>query len=778
MYAKTPRPTQPVCAAPTGMLAVPLTVLLCYTLCLGCSGSPTTDPRAAGGTLDSTLVDNSDAPSQPGDPGGDEALIPELRISVTPAACCDTLSYDLEAHVEPALTDAVVYEWVLGDGRTAQGKTISHTYPWPDDYAVSVVAELDNGLKLAASETVAAGLDEQSAGSDADGGSSGSGDDPDGPSESDPPVADAGPDVTVAPAASVTLDASSSQPAHGGTLSYAWAQWSGPSVDLAGAEGAVASFTAPTGASETIVLVFELTVAEGALTAVDRVTVTVEPGGSESPPAEDPPDEDPPAEDDPPESEEPPDVAAHAGADQTVAGDLVVHLDGSGSTPAPGTGVSYSWAQLEGPAVTLSNPADVQPTFTSPSSTTAALLLFELTVTAHGLSDSDTVTVVVLESGGDVVSQAPPGVTVWFLTGPEGDTPTGPAEVSWQFVGRDAGVQDVRLIVDCCDCWEEAGAVLYPDDEGVYSATITVPPDETIWYSVFYTADGLDYRSQSVYVNVDDSGSSLEPAPVIWYHARPQPLSVLDEVARTGVVTHVMIGGSDRVVFAYDDPMVLAQVARCQQLGMQVIWSRHLWNNYTDFETVDDTFDSAFYADVVATIQEEATVLGVPYTAVDCECYSGSPLFERLTNAVSREDFALMLAATEDAGELGRVDYSYPCGNHGNDLHPLGAFGPLSRYDISESTYYDQPHKNCRITYPYQVFGAFIQPTTERDDNADAPYFLPYDVVLREYLWQESRGATPGVNGLFLYAGSGPDDPTPGQSAAMLADYLDALSTP
>ncbi len=94
-----------------------------------------------------------------------------------------------------------------------------------------------------------------------------------------PPVADAGPDQTVAELAGVTLDAGSSFDPNNDPLSFTWQQDmsdGGPEVTLAGSETATPSFQAPR-VAETIELTFDLTVDDGrGLTDTDSVVVTVQ----------------------------------------------------------------------------------------------------------------------------------------------------------------------------------------------------------------------------------------------------------------------------------------------------------------------------------------------------------------------------------------------------------------------------------------------------------------------------------------------------------------------
>ncbi len=73
---------------------------------------------------------------------------------------------------------------------------------------------------------------------------------------------------------------------------------------------------------------------------------------------------------------------ANAGPDQTVNEGAAVTLNGSNSTDPDDGIASYHWVQTGGPAVTLSDPSVMQPSFTAPDvGPDGAALTFELTVT-------------------------------------------------------------------------------------------------------------------------------------------------------------------------------------------------------------------------------------------------------------------------------------------------------------------------------------------------------------------------------------------------------------
>jgi len=71
---------------------------------------------------------------------------------------------------------------------------------------------------------------------------------------------------------------------------------------------------------------------------------------------------------------------ANAGPDQVVAETDPVTLDGTLSDDSDGVVVAYSWTQIAGPNVDLSDDSIPSPSFTAPSGDGASLVTFSLTV--------------------------------------------------------------------------------------------------------------------------------------------------------------------------------------------------------------------------------------------------------------------------------------------------------------------------------------------------------------------------------------------------------------
>ncbi len=188
-----------------------------------------------------------------------------------------------------------------------------------------------------------------------------------------PPVADAGADQNVNEGETVMLDGSNSHDPEQGNLTFKWIQISGVSVTLSDSGIAAPTFVSPEIGTDGDSLVFELEVSsEAGLKNTDTVIINVI--WINNPPT------------------------ADAGADQNVYQDGEVVLDGSASWDSDDGIASYTWTQISGTSVTLSDPLSVQPSFAAPEvSADGETLVFELTVQDKaGLTAADRVTVNVM----------------------------------------------------------------------------------------------------------------------------------------------------------------------------------------------------------------------------------------------------------------------------------------------------------------------------------------------------------------------------------------------
>ncbi len=149
------------------------------------------------------------------------------------------------------------------------------------------------------------------------------------------PTADAGIDQTVYSNTTVTLNGSGSTDANGDNLIYTWTQTVGTNVTLSDNQNINPTFT-PIFSG---VYTFQLIVSDGKDNSLlDTVNIIVNQPNTVP--------------------------TANAGSDQTVNTGTLVTLNGSGSSDADGNYLTYTWTQIAGTNVTLSNNQSINPTFT------------------------------------------------------------------------------------------------------------------------------------------------------------------------------------------------------------------------------------------------------------------------------------------------------------------------------------------------------------------------------------------------------------------------------
>lgn len=197
----------------------------------------------------------------------------------------------------------------------------------------------------------------------------GSGSDNSVPPPNKAPTANAGSDQSIDEQTTVTLSGSGTD-TDGTIASYAWKQLSGNVVTLSSSSVAKPTFTAPI-AKQELTLEFELTVTDNdGATAKDTVTITVEPVNTG------------------------PQVSA--GDDKSANEQTSVSLSATASDD-DGEISAYSWTQVSGPSVTITNADTAMATFNAPVAKIEAQLVFAVEVTDdEGASSSSEVTVTVL----------------------------------------------------------------------------------------------------------------------------------------------------------------------------------------------------------------------------------------------------------------------------------------------------------------------------------------------------------------------------------------------
>ncbi len=182
------------------------------------------------------------------DAGPDQSVAPEATVTLDGSASSDPEG------------DALTYLWEQTGGpdvtlSSSDQATVTFTAPITPTSILTFALTVDDGYGLTAGDEVVITV------------------------TSRPPVANAGPDQTVSPGATVTLNGGASADPDGDALTFGWTQSGGPAVTLSASDQITATFTAPI--TPTSVLTFTLTVGDGESTDSDEVVITVQEGAVE-----------------------------------------------------------------------------------------------------------------------------------------------------------------------------------------------------------------------------------------------------------------------------------------------------------------------------------------------------------------------------------------------------------------------------------------------------------------------------------------------------------------
>ena len=194
------------------------------------------------------------------------------------------------------------------------------------------------------------------------------------------PIANAGVNQSIDEQTTVTLDGMASSDPDGNTLSYSWTQTGGGSVTLANTTSAQASFDGPDvgiGSSTTLTFQLRVTDTSGAV-STDTIDVIVNGVTNTAP-------------------------VVNAGGDQSTSEGAIVNLSGTASDNDIGDSLSFSWTELSGSGVTISNSDMASASFEAPTVGAGGdTLTFELAVNDGTTTVTDTIDVAVSEAAAAV----------------------------------------------------------------------------------------------------------------------------------------------------------------------------------------------------------------------------------------------------------------------------------------------------------------------------------------------------------------------------------------
>jgi hypothetical protein len=220
-------------------------------------------------------------------------------------------------------------------------------------------------------------------------------------------------------------------------------------------------------------------------------------------------------------------IIAVAGVDQSVSEGSFVTLDASGSTANTGA-ITYSWARISGPSVTLSSSSAAQPTFTAPTVFADTPIVFRLTVTNTDTleTDTDDVTITVLNfglvavAGADQTAQT--GNLVTLSSAGSTSLSTGIVEYEWEQI------------------W---GPAVTLSNAGAASPTFTAPADSRAYSFRLHVRN----RSNGQEVTDDVVINVVNPTQYLNIPTATQPRCADSNDAR------VLIGCADGILYTSDD---------------------------------------------------------------------------------------------------------------------------------------------------------------------------------------------------------------------------------
>jgi len=207
------------------------------------------------------------------------------------------------------------------------------------------------------------------------------------------PVAEAGANQNVKKGDTVTLNGMWSYDPDGIIVTWQWKELSNSGVTLTTPANVNTTFTAPSGGTSGKTLTFELTVTDN-VGQQSKDTITVYVAADNAVPGDDDDDDD--------NNNTIPDVTVKEGGTVTLKGSQAGNF---------GSGATYSWRQVSGTTVQLSDPNAADPTFvTPPVGSGGTNLVFELTVTEGGTQVYKGTVTVGIQDNGIVIVGAPEGV--------------------------------------------------------------------------------------------------------------------------------------------------------------------------------------------------------------------------------------------------------------------------------------------------------------------------------------------------------------------------------
>ena len=238
---------------------------------------------------------------------------------------------------------------------------------------------------------------------------------------------------------------------------------------------------------------------------------------------------------------------------------------------------------------------------------------------------------------------------------------------------------------------------------------------------------------------------------IIWFHNgvtdKPEALKI---ALSSGLVNHVIVKymhPADRDWRKKKN--VLEAIEIVKRSRAKLIWCRNAWpyENVQDAR-LSDFFDANYYIRQITNLRAEAAEMGADYVALDMEAYAYAPVGRYLKGKdrifLSKAQWRQLEEAIDTAIEkAGKVDFIFPGGSV-DETKPNGVLARLGKMRIAEETYWSNEERQKRITFPYEIFGAYLNTVREDKNHPGSWHFLVPEIFEKSELWSKKEG-------LFLY---------------------------
>lgn len=181
----------------------------------------------------------------------------------------------------------------------------------------------------------------------------------------------------------------------------------------------------------------------------------------------------------------------------------------------------------------------------------------------------------------------------------------------------------------------------------------------------------------------------------------------------------------------------------------KLIWCQNLWPYYNvQNARPKDLFDPYYYIREIKNLRRGVNKIGADFCALDTEPYAYAPV-KRYFKGINRIKLTkqqwnrVRLCVEKTIQAVGKVDFVMPAAYWKKD-RPYNILAELGNMRIAEDTFWSNEEMLRRITYPYEIFGAYVNTVRLDENHPKLWHYLVPEIFEKPQRWSDKRG-------LFLY---------------------------